>query len=694
MAGFKPYFRPNQKWVCGWAAMGKACPRGPGAKGTCKKQFECEPSPTPGGFKCSRPPQFGGKCSVGPNPDGSCNNSIPRCSPKRSLREKRGLLVVCVSAISLGVVFLQLGKSKLDVDFINPGKISSRHGSVAHDCTSCHSNLNTTLAGIFSSATHPRANSSECLNCHKMDQNALQAHNLDEMAMNSIRAQHGGQAIVEMEKISCTTCHKEHRGADADISSLTNRQCQTCHTKQFNSFSDGHAEFAENYPFQRRTHILFDHTTHFAQHIPESGLKNISCQTCHETDSRGSLMVSTGFEKACATCHGNQIAGVDQTEKGVVFFRLPSLDVASLKAKNSNIGEWPTDTDGELTGFQRAFLTSNPELTTAFQQVAELDLSDLSEASREELLAVNQIVWGLKQLLFQLGNDQGGELSQRLIRIAGTKLDGVRLANLKSGFNVEVFRSAGRAWFPNLRRELEQFKQGVIPPTKLFTVSDSSDEGDEARQDSGGWYRATVDFTVRYRPAGHGDKFLYSWLNLASEKYAVDFAKKLFSQMGARSGTPGMCLSCHSVDALPTGAVRINWHGLRSDNVEKSFTKFQHKAHFALLNDQGCYRCHELNKEAAYDVAYEGFDPAKFASNFAPIKKATCVECHSEDNVGQDCQSCHNYHVGAFHSMQEQMDTIETKLLNESGSEPETEPKGDSETESETEAATEAESSN
>lgn len=664
MAGFKPYFRPNQKWECGWAAIGKPCPRGPSAKGRCAPQSECRPLKTDGGYKCSRPPQFGGKCNLGPKPDGQCSHVIPTCSPRLSIRAKRGLLAVCISALSLGVVFMQLGRKEVNQGFISPGPLSSQHRSVEHDCMVCHKDMQTNLASIIGNSVHPRASADQCLNCHKMDENALFAHSLPPENINEMTSAHGGIPPSQAEQMQCATCHREHGGMLADISALSNRQCQTCHTKQFDGFEVGHSNFSETYPFNRRTRILFDHAAHFAQFFPEAGAENISCQTCHTADTHGQNMIPQGFEKSCATCHGPQIQGVDQTQKGIVFFRVPSLDIESLKAKKRNIGSWPEDADGELTAFQRAFLAADAKTKAAYELVAELDLSDLSDAEEEEIAAVETVIWGLKNLLYEIGKGDGSKLRLQMMRIAGKPLSSSTIADIRGEMNAEVFRAAGNSWFTKFSQEIANRAAGTATPTQSVPSPTNTDSGDENRQANGGWYRMTEDFTIRYRPTGHGDSFVRSWLDLSASRYgSQDFAKRLVAQLGSRSESPGMCMKCHTLDTQADGNLMVNWQGARPDNLAKSFTKFSHVSHFALLNDQGCYRCHQLNLEASYEEAYEGFDPAKYVSNFQSIQKSTCVECHSNDRVGTDCQSCHRYHVGAFTSMGAQIENLETQLV-------------------------------
>ena len=45
------------------------------------------------------------------------------------------------------------------------------------------------------------------------------------------------------------------------------------------------------------------------------------------------------------------------------------------------------------------------------------------------------------------------------------------------------------------------------------------------------------------------------------------------------------------------------------------------------------------------EETYGKFDPSQFSSNFGPIKRAVCTECHVQASAGENCLLCHNYHV-------------------------------------------------
>ena len=176
-----------------------------------------------------------------------------------------------------------------------------------------------------------------------------------------------------------------------------------------------------------------------------------------------------------------------------------------------------------------------------------------------------------------------------------------------------------------------------------------------------GWYRKTSDFTLRYRPTGHADAFLRAWLELFSQGAKNPQAFAAFNGI-ADAKTPGSCVKCHSIDQVGEGVPRVNWSGKSNAREAKGFNRFVHTAHFSLLTEKGCFTCHALNPKADFEKNYEGRDPQQFASNFSPIGRDTCVGCHTQDKVDDNCQSCHNYHVNESSGRERNLERVRTKF--------------------------------
>jgi hypothetical protein len=58
-----------------------------------------------------------------------------------------------------------------------------------------------------------------------------------------------------------------------------------------------------------------------------------------------------------------------------------------------------------------------------------------------------------------------------------------------------------------------------------------------------------------------------------------------------------------------------------------------------------CTACHALDAQANTTGSYADHDPHRFVSEFQPMSKQKCAECHTATAAGDGCQSCHRYHI-------------------------------------------------
>ncbi|PPR63204.1 MAG: hypothetical protein CFH04_00704, partial [Alphaproteobacteria bacterium MarineAlpha3_Bin3] len=163
---------------------------------------------------------------------------------------------------------------------------------------------------------------------------------------------------------------------------------------------------------------------------------------------------------------------------------------------------------------------------------------------------------------------------------------------------------------------------------------------------AGGWYRD--EFTLRYRPTGHADRFLRAWLDVTGQAAPLSrevTTRQIFESL-ASDKSPGLCTKCHSIDTDTDGRLSVNWQGARLAPGEHPFTVFSHTSHFSLPDDKGCLTCHTFNKGAKYLDSFKDRNPATFASNFEQIPRQLCAGCHTAAEAGESCLTCHNYHIG------------------------------------------------
>lgn len=197
--------------------------------------------------------------------------------------------------------------------------------------------------------------------------------------------------------------------------------------------------------------------------------------------------------------------------------------------------------------------------------------------------------------------------------------------------------AAGNAAEPAISDRLER--------TAAPVISIESDVDPESWAEYGGWYRQ--EYAILYRPSGHKDKFLYSWLFLTGPQAPRGDKRPAAAVFDVLTGkdAQGSCSKCHSIDDLPGKGRVVNFSPVSARSKLGSFTQFVHEPHFGILETRGCLTCHELAKDRPYLKSFEHGDPQTFASNFSTVKKDLCQSCHTSGMARQDCLLCHNYHV-------------------------------------------------
>ncbi|MGH8094675.1 MAG: hypothetical protein ACREIF_14595 [Chthoniobacterales bacterium] len=751
------YDRPNQDWVCGHAAEGRACPLGPDARGNCRHTGECRPAKKGDRWMCMRTEASGGKCAEGPLPDGACAHPIPPCQPVPSVRRARGWLVWVLVALTTGALLILLG-SGLRWPWVNPGALTNAHATSASKCSDCHAveaKSQPSFAAFEDLNKRRLTDSALCLKCHALGNHPFEPHGMPGVNLIALqqrlkrppneksheplllKASHALNPIrADAGVLACMTCHQEHHGRRFNLKQLSDAQCQSCHSVQFTNLAKGHPDFGP-YPYRARTRIFFDHVSHLQQHFKEQKEKApTSCADCHALGASGRFMLVKSFAQTCAACHGAQIRGEGMTTKGVAFFSVPGIDAETLAEKGISIGEWPKFADAKLTPFMELLLDHQPAARAALGKLRGVDLLDLTKATPEQLAAAAQLAWGVKILLFHLVVDGQPYLLQEFKdEVAPAGLEMPRAPLL----------AAQKEWMPHLLDEVANYNRGIKPPlpknarptpaptaspgqtpatgdesllgggdlssaTPTPKTSDSNEDlvaggnddlvaasptpsatpassedlasGDllnnavagptpspaatpaatpavqmkpaEEWVAAGGWYRPVESFTLFYRPTGHADPFLVAWLTAAArlrEAPGMPDAPKAFQRL-TDPQNPGLCMKCHTITERAASAA-IRWVPVESEPKAQTFTTFSHAAHLSLVGDAGCQKCHQLNPKAQYARYFTGpagaeanRDPALFVSNFSPLSKMLCLQCHQPKVAGDACLLCHRYHTG------------------------------------------------
>ncbi len=399
-----------------------------------------------------------------------------RQAPSGSRRDRLAVLLALVTVVCLGsALFLSKG-----TQLLMPGPLVSGHGGI-ENCSACHTKSGSSklswIHGLV--AADPLADSKACLTCHKMPDTAFNAHSAStevlkqsterltkiaagSPAPQSARAQSIAFPMQEVVAggLYCATCHQEHQGISFNLNRISNEQCRSCHVVKFDSF-DGHHPKFENYPFERRTRIIYDHAGHFGKHFPEVAKKDparripATCSTCHDSRDDKRVMAVAPFERTCTACHLDQIIGKERVSgpKGIAFLTLPGLDLQTLKKKNAPIGEWPDASEAALTPFMKVMISKNERGRALVKAVDSLDLQDLTEASDDQIKVVTNLVWEIKGLFYALIKGKASDVLGDLNIGGAANVSANLVAYLTASIPRDVVISAQQQWLPNLPAE-------------------------------------------------------------------------------------------------------------------------------------------------------------------------------------------------------------------------------------------------
>lgn len=403
-----------------------------------------------------------------------------RQAPLAVRRDRLAVLLALATVLCLGLVFLLSSDTRF-LQFLMPGPLTSAHGAI-ENCNACHTRSGSGklswMHGLV--AGNPLADSAACLTCHKMPNTAFNAHGASaqvlERSTKRLTKLAAGMPVPQSARaqsiafptdgkvahgLYCATCHQEHQGVNFSLNKMSNEQCRSCHVVKFDSFDGHHPEF-ENYPFARRTRIIYDHAGHFGTHFPDVAKKDparripATCSTCHNSNEDRRVMAVAPFEQTCATCHLGQIVGKERVSgpKGIAFLTLPGLDLQTLKKKKASIGEWPEASEAELTPFMKVMISRHERGRALIKTMNRLNLQDLSRANDAQIKAVESLVWEIKRLFYALITGKASDVLADLNVGRREKLSASLVADLTASIPRDVVVSAQQQWLPNLGTEM------------------------------------------------------------------------------------------------------------------------------------------------------------------------------------------------------------------------------------------------
>jgi hypothetical protein len=576
--------------------------------------------------------------------------------------------------LGVGGLLILLSANWRDVA-ISPGRLGTQHalllenGAAEPNCAACHAAAEQSLgewtlalAGFHGNGPNQSA---LCMECHDgtiSKEFAMAAHSVsgDELK----RLTHPDMPSHALDKLACASCHREHQGAHFDLTAISDAVCQSCHQQRYESFSTDHPEFGR-WPYERRTQIVFNHASHQLKHFVERK-QAFDCKSCHTEGGSGAVQLLASYKTSCAACHDEKIA--TSVASGVPMFALPTLDIDALRAAGHDVGAWPEeatgDFDGRLPPAMKLLLAGDDAAANAIEKLGpDFEFFDVDPDDEEQLAACATLATSIKSLMTDLASSEGNAIRTRLSTVLGRTVTDAEVKTLLAGVSSDLFKAAVEQWLPALELPASndgdtQSGDGNTKPE--FLAADSS------RFDlPGNWKRNDASFSIRYTPQAHADPVLAGWLELITKQSESAGLSRRDEPGGSQSdvaiaaamlkellspAAPGLCASCHSTERDDRGSLVVNWTAYDRSQGPRTLTKFSHGPHVLLPQLADCTNCHVVNASADTASSYASNDPHQFVSDFSPISKQRCTECHTARASGEKCQTCHNYHVNDVES--------------------------------------------
>ncbi|MCA9167385.1 MAG: hypothetical protein KDB23_06935, partial [Planctomycetales bacterium] len=589
-----PYDRPNDRWICGDADRGHACPFGPTLHGICSRHADCQPVRKDGRWVCGRAVCFGGPCADGPNANGECGGPVRNCTPRARMRWSRSRTILAAVGLTLGLLIVCLTVARRETT-ISPGPLSSNHATLldghgqGQRCSACHASATGGPSHWFASLirttpTPVPAQSQLCLDCHQeqFSEFALHAHGVSPLTLTALQMpadtettevsltsdrnifQAWSHEGSHERQLACSTCHHEHQGDQLKSFRLTNDQCASCHQQPFATFPNGHPEF-DDWP-TTDTLIHFPHELHRVKHFAEQK-HAFSCRECHASGQPAEISAVAGYEQ-CATCHDRTIrAG---TGEGLKLLSLPVVDLDELQTDEQL--PWPAqsqgDFDGPLSGWLQLLLAADARTAAALEYLGpDFDFFDLDTTDAQAIDAGRAIIEQIVQLSGELARDVRTTLQQRLSISLACDVSADQIEQIVQSLPDEFLQRTLTEWFTDVERpvdvaplQLPQLTTGnsdsllaeVDPAEQL--VRTRSATTDEPWQPTG-WQRDMLACSIRYRPIGHADPLVRCLIELTNPGAGRSQAAEQAIRSLRSSHLVLQCTGCH----LPDPLGRVTW---------------------------------------------------------------------------------------------------------------------------------------
>lgn len=238
-------------------------------------------------------------------------------------RRQMVLLGLVAGAVVVAVLSFDIFQGRGTL--VSGGPLSSAHATLSQDCASCHTGFG------------PVTNEA-CSTCHEKLGDDLGTYSF---AAHYVYRSNDFQRVEAHEhEMPCATCHTEHQGRDADITTVADATCELCHERS--SFAKDHPEFfTATDPYSDDDALIFPHGHHTREVMDREGFVDVekACLYCHEPDPAGRNFEPMNFDRHCDDCHLE--AGIG-TPRLAVASAPEDLGVETLEAIRAS-GEPGTD---------------------------------------------------------------------------------------------------------------------------------------------------------------------------------------------------------------------------------------------------------------------------------------------------------------------------------------------------------------
>jgi hypothetical protein len=377
------------------------------------------------GKTCSGENRVSQSCPLGPSASGVCRHDKEPCVPVATAfgrsRRWRWTVFAC-GLLSLAIFSFLWGR-----EFYRPGPLSTPHAQIlagqltTASCAACHPQAEQSPLAWFLSGHDGDAavQSDRCMSCHHTQlpsDFARTAHNLSPSQLEQLRGDNPPTSTVSLNRflpnpaftetdVDCSACHREHGGANADLTSLSDAQCQTCHSNRFTSFAVDHPSW-DDWPYTNHEPIAFDHRSHSQRHFPATrdslgNATNFDCIRCHAKTPTGEFARIVDYATACGACHDKALN--QQTSERIDLFVLPSL----VAPDENRVGTWPTAAtgfyDGKIGALTRLLLSSSESVQKSIDSLpSDGDFGRINPEDTTQREAAETIAVAIRDLMLNM----------------------------------------------------------------------------------------------------------------------------------------------------------------------------------------------------------------------------------------------------------------------------------------------------